>query len=116
MSYEIVDASEIEAVNGVFKPLSPSLGVTAFGINQLELPSNAEGPEHDHGEDGQEEVYAIVRGGGTIRVEGQERDLHPGQFVFLAPGTSRQMVAGPDGLAWIGVGCQPGAYQAERDA
>jgi len=113
--YEIVDASEIEAVNGVFRPLRPSLGVTAFGINQLELPSNAEGPDHDHGEDGQEEVYAIVRGGGMIRVEGQERDLHPGQFVFLAPGTSRQMVAGPDGLAWIGVGCQPGGYQAERD-
>ena len=115
MPYEIVDASEIEAVNGVFKPLRPSLGLTAFGINQLELSSNAEGPEHDHGEDGQEEVYAIVRGGGRIRVEGQERDLHPGQFVFLAPGTSRQMVAGPDGLAWIGVGCQPGAYRAERD-
>ncbi len=44
MPYEIVDASEIEAVNGVFKPLGPSLGVSAFGINQLELPSNAEGP------------------------------------------------------------------------
>jgi quercetin dioxygenase-like cupin family protein len=112
MPYEIVDVSEIESPNGVFKPLRPSLGVSAFGINQLELPANAEGPEHDHGEDGQEEVYAIVRGAGAIRVEGEERDLHPGQFVFLAPGTSRQMVAGPDGLAWIGIGCQPGAYKA----
>jgi hypothetical protein len=43
MPYEIVDVSEIEAVNGVFKPLRPSVGLTAFGINQLELPSNAEG-------------------------------------------------------------------------
>jgi hypothetical protein len=31
--------------------------------------------------------------------------------VFVGPGTSRQMIAGPDGLSWIGVGCQPGAYQ-----
>ena len=112
MSYEIVDASGIEAVSGVFRPLRPSLGVSAFGINQVELPSNAEGPEHDHGKDGQEEVYAIVGGGGTIRVDGDERDLQPGQFVFIAPGASRQMVAGPDGLTWIGVGCQPGAYEA----
>jgi quercetin dioxygenase-like cupin family protein len=112
MPYVIVDASEHEASNGVFKPLRASLGVSAFGINQLELPADAKGPEHDHGEDGQEEVYAIIRGSGTIRVEGEERDLHPGQFVFLAPGTARQMVAGPDGLAWIGVGCQPGAYKA----
>lgn len=113
MPYEIVDAGQVEAVNGVFKRLGPSLGVSAFGINQLELPANAEGPEHDHSGDGQEEVYAIVRGGGTIRVEGEERDLGPGQFVFLAPDTSRQMIAGPDGLAWIGVGCQPGAYRSE---
>ena len=112
MPYQIVDAGQVEAVNGVFKPLRQPLGVTAFGINQLELPGGAEGPEHDHGGDGQEEVYAIVRGSGTIRVEGEERELSPGQFVYLAPGTSRQMVAGPDGLAWIGVGCQPGAYKA----
>lgn len=114
MPHQIVDASEIEAVNGVFKPLRQPLGLTAFGINQLELPPSAEGPEHDHGGDGQEEVYAIIRGGGTIRIDGQEHSLEPGQYVFLAPGTSRQMVAGPDGLAWIGVGCQPGAYVAPQ--
>jgi len=111
MPHQIVDAHEIEAVNGVFKPLRPALGVTAFGVNQLQLPPNAEGPEHDHGTDGQEEVYAIIGGGGKIRVEGQEHDLHVGQFVFLAPGTARQMVAGSDGLTWIGIGSQPGAYR-----
>ncbi len=112
MPCTIVDAREIEAANGVFKPLRPALGVTAFGINQIELPPNAEGPEHDHGEDGQEEVYAVVSGSGTIRVEGEERELRPGQFVFLPASTPRQMAAGPDGLAWIGIGCPPGAYQA----
>jgi len=109
MPYEIVDASEIESPNGVFRPLSAALGVSGFRINKLELPSNAEGPEHDHSEDGQEEVYAIVGGRGTIWVEGETHDLAPGQFVFLAPGTSRKMIAGPDGLAWIGIGSQPGA-------
>lgn len=113
MTHSLIDASEIEAKHGVFKPIGPNLGVSAFGINQLELAPNTEGPQHDHSGDGQEEVYAIVSGGGKIRVEGAEHDLKPGQFVFLSPDASRQLVAGPEGLGWIGVGCQPGSYRSE---
>lgn len=114
MPHAVVDASDVEAINGVFKPLRPALGVSAFGINELELPPGAEGPVHDHLKDGQEEVYAVVRGGGTLKVDGQEVGLVPGRYVFLPPDSSRQMVAGPDGLAWIGIGCQPGAFHPER--
>jgi hypothetical protein len=31
-------------------------------------------------------------------------------FVFTSPDQSRQMRAGPDGLAWIGIGSQPGGF------
>jgi quercetin dioxygenase-like cupin family protein len=110
MAYNVVDANEIEARNGVFKPLRQPLGVTAFGINQLELGANVEGPEHDHSGDNQEEVYAIIRGGGSVRIDGQDHELRPGVFVFCSPDQKRQMRAGPDGLAWIGIGCQPGGY------
>ena len=110
MAHQIVDANDVEAKNGVFKPLRGPLGVSAFGINQLDFPPGREGPEHDHSGDGQEEVYAIVSGSGTIRIEGEDHELRPGQFVFLSPDTRRQMVAGPDGLSWIGIGCQPGGY------
>lgn len=114
MTYTIVDSKTVEAQHGVFKPLRQPLGVSAFGINELELPPGAEGPEHDHANDGQEEVYVIVRGSGTIRVDGDEAELRPGRYVFLAPGTRRQMVAGGQGLAWVGIGCQPGAFQPEQ--
>lgn len=114
MAHAIVDASAVEAQHGVFKPLRQPLGVTAFGINQLELPPGAEGPEHDHVTDGQEEVYVIVRGAGTIRVDGVESELRPGHYVSLSPDARRQMVAGDQGLAWVGVGCQPGAFQPEQ--
>ncbi len=114
MSYQIVDANEIEAQRGVFKGLRGPLGVSAFGINQLELPAGAEGPEHDHAGDGQEEVYAVIRGSGTIRVEGEEHELRPGHFVFLSPDQKRQMAAGPDGLVWIGIGGPAGAYEPRQ--
>ena len=98
-------------VQGVFRPVGETLGVSAFGINQLELAPAAEGPEHDHRRDEQEEVYVVIRGSGKIRVEGIERELRPGQYVFLSPEAKRQMVAGAEGLVWLGVGCKPGAYE-----
>ncbi len=110
MTYTILDPSTVEQHHGVLRPLRQALGVSAFGINKLELGANAEGFEHDHAGDGQEEVYVIVGGSGSIRVDGEESPLVPGNVVFLSPEAKRQMVSGPDGLSWVGVGCQPGGY------
>jgi quercetin dioxygenase-like cupin family protein len=107
MAYRVVNANEIEASHGVFRGLSGPLGVSAFAINQLELPPGGEGPEHDHVEDGQEEVYAVVRGGGAVRIDGEPHELAPGRFVFVSPRHRRQLVAGDEGLVWIGIGSRP---------
>jgi len=113
MTHSIIDSSDVESPNGIFKPMGRTLGVSAFGINQIELPPGGEGPMHDHAADGQEEVYVIVRGDGTIRLDGTEERLEPGKYVFVSPDQKRQMVAGDEGLAWVGVGCKPGAYGPE---
>jgi quercetin dioxygenase-like cupin family protein len=104
MSYQVVHADEIGMQHGVVRPLSTPLGVGAFKLNRLELPAGAEGFEHDHDGDREEEVYAIVAGSGTLRIEGEEVELRPGHFVYCSPDAQRQMVAGPDGLTWIGIG------------
>jgi len=104
MTHTVVDAGEIEAKHGVFRGLSEPLGLSAFKVNRLELSAGASGPEHDHSGDGQEEVYAIVGGSGTLRVDGEEIALAPGHFVFCSPQARRQMIAGGDGLVWIGIG------------
>jgi len=44
-----------------------------------------EGPEHDHAANGEEEVYAVVGGSGTLLVDGEEVALQPGHFVFCSP-------------------------------
>lgn len=107
MTHRVVDVSEIEASRGVFRGLSEPLGVSAFAINQLELPPGGEAPEHDHVEDGQEEVYAVVRGGGAVRIDGELHELSPGRFVFVSPEHRRQVLAGGEGLVWIGIGSRP---------
>jgi quercetin dioxygenase-like cupin family protein len=49
-------------------------------------------------------VYAVVGGGGVLRAGGEEIPLRPGHFVYCPAGVRRQMVAGDEGLTWIGIG------------
>ena len=121
MAHAIIRADDVEphdvaewghvGMPGTFRPVGEYLGVSAFGINQLELPPDSAAPEHDHAEDGQEEVYIVIRGRGRVRVDGTEQEIRPGTYVFLPPEARRQMVSGADGLVWVGIGCRPGAYQ-----
>jgi quercetin dioxygenase-like cupin family protein len=103
-SYQLLDVSEVEARNGIFRALTDKLGVAGFRINQLELAAGAEGLEHDHSGNAQEEVYAVVAGDGVLRTGGEDIPLRAGHFVYLPPDVRRQMVAGDQGLTWIGIG------------
>jgi mannose-6-phosphate isomerase-like protein (cupin superfamily) len=115
MGYTIVDAAEVEAVNGVFRPIRRALGLTAFGINQEEWPANADGhPDHDHAEDGQEEVFCILEGSGKMVVDGEDVELKPGRYVWVEAESKRKIFAGADGLKLIAVGSPPGAYQPRQ--
>jgi quercetin dioxygenase-like cupin family protein len=104
MGATVVHADDVEARRGVFRALTDPLGVSGFRVNRLELPPGAEGSAHDHAGNGQEEVYAVVAGGGVLRQGDEEIELRPGHFVYCPPEVTRQMVAGDEGLVWIGIG------------
>ncbi len=104
MGAVVVHADDVAAQHGVFRALSDPLGVSGFRVNRLELAAGAEGPEHDHAGNGQQEVYAVIGGGGVLRLGEEEIVLRPGHFVFCPPEVRRQMVAGDEGLVWIGIG------------
>ena len=103
-SPQVVDVSQVESPNGIFRALTDQLGVAGFRINQLELAPGAEGFEHDHTANDQEEVYAVVAGSGVLRTGGEEIPVRAGHFVHLPSDVRRQMVAGDQGLTWIGIG------------
>ena len=112
MSYAVCDTADVEAIRGVFRPIRRTLGVTAFGINQEDLPPNGqEYPDHDHAEDGQEEVYYVLEGSGKMVVDGDDVELKPGRYVFVTPESKRKILPGADGLRLICVGSPPGAYE-----
>ncbi len=118
MPYTAVDVADVEPRRGGehgLRQMRRALGVSALGINYISLPPNSEGPEHDESTTGQEEVYVILSGDGVLRVAGDELPLVPGRWIFVAPGTPRQVVSGDEGVAWLCAGAVPGGAYVARD-
>lgn len=105
------------AIPGIrFRPAARSLGVTAWGMNVLELdPGTTRYPEHDHARDGQEEVYVLLRGSAVLHAGGAELALEPGVLARVGPGERRKIVPGPEGAVVLAIGGTPGkAYEPRR--
>ena len=113
MGYSVVRIDEIEPAGpgGAVRFVRRELGVGAFGINWFELGPNVEGHKHDESGSDQEEVNVCIRGSGVYRVEDEEVPIRVGTFFRFDPGTTRQPVAGPDGMTLIAVGARRGSYE-----
>ena len=101
---------ELEAsMGGGFKHVARSLGMTSLGVNILDIPPGyGDYPEHDHSEDGQEELYIPIAGSATLRVAGEEHRLEPGVLVRVGAGTPRKIVTTDDSVRVIALGGVPG--------
>ena len=101
---------ELESsMGGGFKLVAQSLGVTSLGVNILDIPPGfSDYPEHDHSEDGQEELYIPISGSATLEVEGEEHTLEPGTLIRVGAGTSRKIVTQGDAVRIIALGGVPG--------
>src|SRR5207245_11706719 len=82
---------------GGFVKARAELGVSAFGMQVIQMPPNyADYPEHDHAESGQEEVFLALGGSGWMDVEGQRVDLDEETLVRVGAGAKRTIYAGPE--------------------
>jgi mannose-6-phosphate isomerase-like protein (cupin superfamily) len=115
--YAVRRIDDMEAiVHGAFKKARAELGVTSFGIQVIDFPPNVDGyPEHDHSQDGQEEVYVAMRGDGEIDIEGERIALDPETMVRVSAGTKRKLYPGDAGMRVLVVGGVPGQAYAVRD-
>ncbi len=122
MTITISAISDIEAYRGPneiegirFRPARAALGVSAWGMNVIELDPNCTGyPEHDHAEDGQEEVYVVLEGEAELQVGEERHTLRRGQMVRLPADVRRKWVTHNHSVALLALGGTPGqAYSAE---
>ena len=105
---------ELEGIE--FRALGRALGVTAWGMNVLKLaPGTTTYPEHDHRDDGQEEVFLVLEGSATLRADDRDRRLERGEVVRVPPGVKRSWKPGKEGVTLLALGATPGqAYEPRR--
>lgn len=99
---------------GLFRRARSELGVQSFGLAVIDLERGLDDhPEHDHAVAGQEEVFIVLRGTGTIEIDGEAVSLDPDTIVRVGPGARRRIRPDEGGMRLIAIGGVPGqAYQA----
>jgi mannose-6-phosphate isomerase-like protein (cupin superfamily) len=109
-SYAVKRIDEMEAIyHGSFRRAGAELGVESFGLQVFDLPAGAEHyPEHDHSQDGQEEVYVVLSGSGEFEIDGERVAVDPERIVRVSAGTKRKLLPGPQGIRVLALGGVPG--------
>jgi mannose-6-phosphate isomerase-like protein (cupin superfamily) len=93
--------------DGVFRKIRRELGVTAFGVNALVLPPGIVGRAHYHDE--QDELYFVHSGRARFEVEGETRELGPGEVCHVESKTPRRVTSvGDEDLVMLVVGGKGG--------
>ena len=111
MGYSFGSIDELGESYG-FRSVRRALGVSAFGVNAIVMPSGFEGFDHWH--DSQDELYFVHSGTARFEVDGDVRELGPGGLVHVESTTPRKVSnGGDDDLVLLVVGGKDG--YVERD-
>ena len=78
--------------NGNWSLVRRSLGLTAFGMNVVEIAPGDRIPEHDETGRDQEEVFLVLEGSPSMLIDGEEHPAPAGTLVRLDPEPSRTVV------------------------
>jgi hypothetical protein len=101
--------------DGFARLVRKGLGLTAFGVNVMDVPPDYTTGDHTEEESGQEELYTALAGSGWLLVgpEDDETELliSPETVTGVSPATRRRFRAGGDGCRLLIVGNRPGSYE-----
>jgi mannose-6-phosphate isomerase-like protein (cupin superfamily) len=117
-NYAVKRIDEMEAIfHGSFRRAGAELGVESFGLQVFDLPPGFEDyPEHDHAEDGQEEVYVALSGSGEFEIDGERIPIDSERIVRVSAGTKRKLLPGPQGIRMLALGGNPGKFYERPEA
>ncbi|WP_134669532.1 cupin domain-containing protein [Halorussus marinus] len=104
MSYTKVDSDAVEPIGDGMRFLRDPLDCETVGVTLLEADPGWTGKEHDHAEDGQEEVYVLVDGSATVTVDGEDVELSGGEALRVPAEASRQIHNGDTESTFVLVG------------
>jgi AraC-like ligand binding domain len=101
-----------------WKPVRRFFGIGSFGTNVARATKAGDMLTHDHdeAEARHEELFLIVSGHATYRVNGEEIDAPSGTFLYVPdPAVVRGAVAREAGTTMLVVGAEPGCVFTPSD-
>jgi quercetin dioxygenase-like cupin family protein len=111
--YTIKHRDEFETMEGsgdsTWRLARKALGTSAFGFNLVEIAPGGQIPEHDEAESGQVELYAILEGEATLRLDGEDHAAPAGTFASIEPPAKRTILNRSEApVTALLIGVQPG--------
>jgi hypothetical protein len=96
--------------DGFMRMVRSGLGISAFGVNIMNLPPDYTTRSHDESGSGQEELYVRLAGAGWIVLDdsGDRLTLDEEHLAAVGPGVPRSLASGPEGLRVLCVGSPAG--------
>ena len=104
MTHTLVNYRDVEPAGNALYFLRDALDCTQLGLSVFELSPGDGGKEHDHGHDGQEEVYFLVEGDASIVVDGEVVEMRPGDALRVDSEHTRQIRNGDEESLFVIVG------------
>ncbi|WP_418282426.1 cupin domain-containing protein [Halorubrum sp. DTA98] len=101
MGYDEVDYADVEPRAPGMYFLRDALDCSALGVTVVEADDGWDGLEHDHAEDGQEEVYLLLDGAATLTVDGDDLAVTPGEAVRVDAEATRSLSFTEDGSRMV---------------
>jgi mannose-6-phosphate isomerase-like protein (cupin superfamily) len=113
-TYSIARIDELESYQVddeglTWRPVRRHFDIRAFGVNAYTAKSAGDRVVEEHREqNGHEELYVVVSGHATFKLDGEEHDAPAGTLVHCPPGTLREAFAVEPGTTVMGIGAKPG--------
>ncbi|KKF39063.1 cupin [Halorubrum saccharovorum] len=101
MGYDTTAYDDVEPRAPGMYFLRDALDCEELGVTVVEADEGWEGMEHDHAEDGQEEVYVLLHGEATLTVDGDPVELGPGDAVRVDADSARDLAFSADGSKMV---------------
>jgi quercetin dioxygenase-like cupin family protein len=116
-NYTIKHRDEFETMEGsgesTWMLARKALGTSAFGFNLVEIGPGGQIPEHDEAQSGQAELYIVLEGEATLRLDGEDHAAPAGTFASIEPPATRSILNRSDApVTALLIGVQPeGGYE-----
>ncbi len=91
MSYSKVNTDDVEKVSDAMHFLREPLNCRQVGVTMARCEPQWKGKPHDHADDEHEEVYILIDGEATVRIDGEDVEMKSGDAVWIPPNSTRQI-------------------------